>query len=211
MNENINDFIVGNNTKADAIGNETLEPQTSCLINFFGRSTVGTNSASQDQTIEKNIADKIRKEVGNAVMAFENRVHDAILTAMDNVVIAMVEMAVTSISESSGRRHRSMVQNPDQRDYSWSTENTPLLSACSRVDLNIYEKLVTLKTLKMATLRHRDLTMTKKRTLITMALKSLSSANRYKNPTFQISQAWKEGDFLLVCFLLGCTSALSMH
>ena len=60
------------------------------------------NSASQAQVIEKNITDKIRKEVDHAVMAVENRVHDAILTAMDNVVILLVEMAVRSITESSG-------------------------------------------------------------------------------------------------------------
>ena len=50
-----------------------------------------------------NIADNIGKDVDNAVMAVENRVHDAILTAMDNVVIPRVEMTVRSIIESAAR------------------------------------------------------------------------------------------------------------
>ena len=70
-------------------------------------------------------------------MDVQNRVHSAILTAMDNVVIPRVEMAVRSITESSGREPSSMVQNPDQRDFSGNTENTPLMSASSWVDLNI--------------------------------------------------------------------------
>ena len=82
-------------------GNETLDPQTSGLVNDFGRSTVGENCLNQDQVIEKNIADKIKKEVDNAFMAVENRLGDAILIAVDNVVIPGIEMVVRSINVSS--------------------------------------------------------------------------------------------------------------
>ena len=56
---------------------------------------------NQDQVIEKNIFDNIKKEVDNAVMAVENPMRDAILTALDNVVIPGVEMVVRSINLSS--------------------------------------------------------------------------------------------------------------
>ena len=46
-------------------------------------------------------------------------------------------MAVRSITESSGSGPNNMVQNPDQRDFSDKTEKTSLISASSRVDLNI--------------------------------------------------------------------------
>ena len=46
-------------------------------------------------------------------------------------------MAVKSVTDSLGRGPSSMVQNRDQRDFSGNTENTPLLSVSSRVDLNI--------------------------------------------------------------------------
>ena len=44
-----------------------------------------------------------------------------------------------SITESSGRGPNSVVQNADQRDFTGITENTPLTSASSRVDLNLEE------------------------------------------------------------------------
>ena len=73
-------------------------------------------------------------------MTVENRVHDAILTAMDKVVIPRVDMAVRSITESSVGGLSSLVQNksrPDRRDFSGNAENTPLMSSSSRLDLNI--------------------------------------------------------------------------
>ena len=49
----------------------------------------------------KNIDDKIMKVVDNAVLTVENRVHDATVTAIDNVIIPQVEMTVRSITGSS--------------------------------------------------------------------------------------------------------------
>ena len=62
-------------------------------------------------------------------MAIKNRVHDAILTAVDNVVIPRVEMAVRSFTKSSRQGPNRLVQNPDFKDFSGNTENTPLMSA----------------------------------------------------------------------------------
>ena len=59
------------------------------------------------------------------------------MTAIDNVVIPRVEMAVRSVTESSGRRPIGMVQNSDQRNCTGTTVNTPLMLALNRVDLNI--------------------------------------------------------------------------
>ena len=70
-------------------------------------------------------------------MAVENRVHDAFLTSMDNVVIPPVAMAVRSITVSSRREPSGMVQNPDQREFTVKTANTPLVPTTIRVDLNV--------------------------------------------------------------------------
>ena len=134
MNESSTDFIVGTNTNADVAEDETVEPQADGLVNDFGRSTVGENSASPNEVTERNSADRIGKEVDSAVTAIKNRVHDAILTAMDDVVIPRVKMAVRSIIGSSGRGWNSVVQNLDQRDCSGNMENTPLMTASSRTD-----------------------------------------------------------------------------
>ena len=78
-----------------------------------------------------------RKEVDNVVTAVENPVDDSILTAMDNVAIPRVEMAVMSIAEESRRGLNSVVSNPYQRDVSGNMESTALMTASSRTDLNI--------------------------------------------------------------------------
>ena len=70
-------------------------------------------------------------------MTVESRLHDAILTAMDSVVIPHFEMAVRSITESSGSGPSSVVQNPDRWDFGGNTENTRLMSASSRIDLKV--------------------------------------------------------------------------
>ena len=46
-------------------------------------------------------------------------------------------MAVRSINGSSGNWPNSAVQNPDRRNFLGNTEDTPLMSASSRLDLNI--------------------------------------------------------------------------
>ena len=70
-------------------------------------------------------------------MAVNNRVHDVILTAMDNLVIPRVVLAVRSITGSSGHGPKSVVQYPDQENSSGNMENTPLMTASSRIDTNI--------------------------------------------------------------------------
>ena len=70
---------------------------------FFGNSgsvALVENSACHNQVIEKNITKSIRKEVGSAVADVDIRVLDAILMAMDIVVLPRVEMAVISVTRS---------------------------------------------------------------------------------------------------------------
>ena len=116
------------------MGNETLEHQTN-FSNIDSEKIVG--NARQNQVIGNNFDDKIRKAVDNAVMTVENRMQDAILTAMHKMVIPGVEMALRLITGSSGREPNSIVQNPDRRDFPENTGNTPLMSASSPLDLNI--------------------------------------------------------------------------
>ena len=64
------------------------------------------------------------------------------MTAIDIVVIPRVDMAVRSITGSSGHRPNSTVLNPDRRDFIGNTDNTPLKSASSRLDLNIDQERI---------------------------------------------------------------------
>ena len=78
LKETMDDSDIGNNTNTSAMKNETLDSQTNSLPNNFGRTTASQNSVCQDQVIEKNIDDIIRRAVDSAVMIVENRMLDAI-------------------------------------------------------------------------------------------------------------------------------------
>ena len=112
MNGTLNDFVIGNGTNVSAIGIETLAPQTNGHFKNFERFVDGKKSESQNQFIGNNI-DKTRKVVYNAILTVENRMLDAILTAMHNAVIPRVEMTVRSVTGSSRQRPISVVQSPD--------------------------------------------------------------------------------------------------
>ena len=58
-------------------------------------------SACENQVAGKNFDDKFKKVVDNSVKNVESRMHEAMLTAMDDVVNPQVEMAVKSIVGSS--------------------------------------------------------------------------------------------------------------
>ena len=113
--------------------NETLEQQTNGQHSGFERFI---DSASQNQVIEVNFDNKIRRVRDNAISTVENRMQDAFSTAMDEVVIARVEMTVTSITGSSRHGTNSEVQNPDRKDILRNAGNTPLKLDSSRLDLN---------------------------------------------------------------------------
>ena len=134
MNGTKSDFDFGKGTNVSAKENETIEQQTDGNFIDFERIV---DSASQNQVIRNSIDNKIRKAVDNAVMTVENGMHDATLTAMDKVVIPRAEMAVRSFTGSTGRGPYSLIQNLDHRDFTGNTKNTPLMSASSRLDLNI--------------------------------------------------------------------------
>ena len=93
---------------------ETSEQQSNCQHIDFEKFV---KSASQNQVIEIIIEDKIREAVNEAVLAIENRMHDAILTAMHKVVIPRDDMAVKSITGSSRHEPNSEVQNPNRRKF----------------------------------------------------------------------------------------------
>ena len=118
------------------MGNKISEPNINGRYNFE-RIVDGENNSSHNQVIGNNIDDKTRNAVNNAVFTVENCMHDAVLSAMDNVVIPRVQIAVKSITGSSGKGPSSIVQNPNRRDFTGNTENTPLISASSRLDLSV--------------------------------------------------------------------------
>ena len=114
LKETLNDYVIGNNSNMGETENENLEQQADDRHRYFERIV---DNASQNQIIGNNTFDRIRDALDSAVIAVENRMHDAILTALNDVVIPRVEMTVRSISGSSGNGPNSVVQNPDRRFF----------------------------------------------------------------------------------------------
>ena len=129
LNKTLNESVHGNSTNVSAIENKTLVPQANGRFNNGECIFNGENSACQNQVLEDKIDDKIRKVVYIAVMTLDNRMHDAVFTAMDSVVIPQVEMVIRSFTGSSGEGLSSVVQKPDRKDFTGNTEKNPLMSA----------------------------------------------------------------------------------
>ena len=80
----MNDFANGSVTEAGVADDEIVGPQDGSPVNKFGSVTIGANSASCIQVIEKNVANKSKRKVDNVVAAVQNRFEDAILTSTDS-------------------------------------------------------------------------------------------------------------------------------
>ena len=86
-------------------------------------------------TFEKSNAYRVRSEV-DEMTKVETRVQDAILAAMENLVILKVELLKKSVVKaSSGRDFVSIVPDPDQRDFTGNIEGLQM-TASSRMNSN---------------------------------------------------------------------------
>ena len=130
-------MVIRGSTNVGARENKTLESPTDGRYNNPERIVDGEISASQSQVIGNNIDDKVRKAVDNAVKTVENRMLDAILAALDKIVISRAEMAVRPITGSSGHGPGSTIQNPNRSNFIGNTEIMPLKLASNRLILNI--------------------------------------------------------------------------
>ena len=79
-----------------------MRPQNSRMSDQNHDIERNIDSASRNQVIGNSIDNKIGNAVDNAVIAVGNRMQDAILRAMDKLVVTRIEMAVRSITGSSG-------------------------------------------------------------------------------------------------------------
>ena len=106
-------IFFGNSVNLNVWESENLEQEVNGQSNDLERVD---NSMRQNQVREKKIDYQISRAVSSAVMTVKTCMHDAISTAIDNVVIPRVEMAVKLIKCSKGHRTNSEDQNPDRRN-----------------------------------------------------------------------------------------------
>ena len=87
--------------------------------------TVGTSSNNMVinestvnvKTLERCFNERIHKEMSNIVDTFEDRIQNAILTAIDNIVAPKIELAIRSINASSGRDVTSVNANSEPGEH----------------------------------------------------------------------------------------------
>ena len=84
-------------------------------------------------TLEENIVSKVRIDVDNVMTLVKTRVQDAVLTAIENLVIRRVELAMKSASPHPERSVDGNVLEPDQRCFFGNVKGLRM-TACSRIN-----------------------------------------------------------------------------
>ena len=110
------------------IGNAVSERQEKAVVNEGTNDrdfTVGTSNngsvingnAMSVKTLERCFNERIDREMSNIIDTVEDRIQNAILTAIDNIVAPKIELAVRSINASSGRDVTSVSANSERREH----------------------------------------------------------------------------------------------
>ena len=111
------------------IGNAASERQENGVVNEGTNDqdfTVGTSNVSSNvdenalnvKTLERCFNERIDREMNNIVETVEDRIQNAVLTAIDNIVAPKIELAMRSgINTSSGRDVTSVSANSERREH----------------------------------------------------------------------------------------------
>ena len=110
------------------IGNAASERQENTVVNegnYDRDFTVGTSSidsivngkAMSVKTLERCFNERIDREMSNIVDTNEDRIQNAILIAIDNIVTPKIELAIRSINASSGRDATSVSASSERREH----------------------------------------------------------------------------------------------
>ena len=91
------------------------------------------------KTLERCFNERIGREMSNIVDTIEDRIQNAILTAIDNIVAPKIELAIRSINASSGRDVTSVFVNSERREYVGI--DTPFENASGNNDTQVVSKV----------------------------------------------------------------------
>ena len=110
------------------IGSTASERQENVVVNegtndqdfTVGTSNVSTamnKNAMNVKTLERCFNERIDREMNNIVDTVEDRIQNAILAAIDNIVAPKIELAIRSLNASSGRDVTSVSANSECRGH----------------------------------------------------------------------------------------------
>ena len=80
-------------------------------------SSIVDENALNVKTLERCFNEKKDREMNNIVETVEDRIQNAILTAIDNIVAPKIELAIRSINTSSGRDVTSVSANSERKEH----------------------------------------------------------------------------------------------
>ena len=96
-------------------------------------------------TAEEYIVSKVRSEADNVMTSVKTRVQDAVFTAIENLVVSRVELAMKSANSPSGRSVDSNLLELTQRDFLGNIEGLRMTASSrmnSHTDLNRIDETV---------------------------------------------------------------------
>ena len=113
------DMNIGNavsERQENAVVNEGTDARDFTVGTFNIDSVINGNSMSV-KTSERCFNERIDREMNNIVDTIEDRMQNAILTAIDNIIAPKIELAIRSINASSGRDATSVSANSERREH----------------------------------------------------------------------------------------------
>ena len=110
------------------IGNAVSESQENTVVNDGTKDRDLTIDASSNniainestvnvKTLKRYFNERIDREMCNIVNTVEDRIQNAILSAIDNIVAPKIELAIRSINASSGRCVTSVTANSERGEH----------------------------------------------------------------------------------------------
>ena len=109
------DMIIGNAVRErqeNAVVNESTDDRDFTVGTSSNDSVFNGNSMNV-KTLERCFNEKIDREMNNIVDTVEDRIQNAILTAIGNIIAPKIELAIRSINASSGRDVASVSVNSE--------------------------------------------------------------------------------------------------
>ena len=110
------DMILGNavsERQENVVVNEGANDRDFTVSNSSNNTAVN-ESAMNMKTLERCFNERIDREMSNIVDTVEDRIQNAILTAIENIVAPKIELAIRSINASSGRDVTSVTANSER-------------------------------------------------------------------------------------------------
>ena len=112
------DMIIGN-AASERHENTVVKESTDdrdFTVGTSNNDSVVNGNAMSVKTLERCFNERIDREMSNIVDTVEDRIQNAILTAIENIVAPKIELAIRSINASSGQDATSVSANSERRE-----------------------------------------------------------------------------------------------